>query len=521
MRIIVGYSGLVGSNLLQFYKFDKFFNSKNFEDAKYLEVDEIFFCGIPAVKWHANKYPDEDYDTINKIKEILKTIKAKKIILISTIDVYENSSCQHNEDYDCDIFLNNTYGRNRYLFELFVKETFANYHIVRLPALFGKGLKKNVIYDLINNNLVENISANTKFQWYDLNWLKNDIDIVVKNNIKICNLFTEPLDTIEIIMLFNYPIETFKNTQTLTYDVKTKYGSFFGSNNDSYIRNKMAVLHNIKLYIQFNSINREKLVVSNICVKHICQFQFANILKLFGIKNVQIAPTKLISDWDDINGLNLEIYEKHNLNTYAFQSITFGLTHNIFVPESVELLKSHIKNVIDIAVKLNIKVLVFGCPKNRFINKDIENPDNIFVSFFNELGNYIDDRDLKICIEPNSKVYNCNYLNTISEAGNIVKLINNKNIKLMVDIGNSIMENEDINDIYKYSDVLYNIDISQENMKNFCNPHRLNHTFKNIISKLNYANNINLEMLLDDTTPELELEQLKKSLTNFVNIYGI
>ena len=34
---IVGYTGFVGSNLLQFYKFDKLYNSKNFEDAKYIK----------------------------------------------------------------------------------------------------------------------------------------------------------------------------------------------------------------------------------------------------------------------------------------------------------------------------------------------------------------------------------------------------------------------------------------------------------------------------------------------------
>jgi hypothetical protein len=34
VRAIVGYSGFVGSNLLQFYKFDYFYNSKNFIDAK-------------------------------------------------------------------------------------------------------------------------------------------------------------------------------------------------------------------------------------------------------------------------------------------------------------------------------------------------------------------------------------------------------------------------------------------------------------------------------------------------------
>ena len=38
-----------------------------------------------------------------------------------------------------------TYGKNRLLLEQFVEKNYDNYLIVRLPALFGKGLKKNLL----------------------------------------------------------------------------------------------------------------------------------------------------------------------------------------------------------------------------------------------------------------------------------------------------------------------------------------------------------------------------------------
>ena len=60
MKAIVGYTGFVGSNMLQFYVFDNFYNSKNFEEARGKHFEEIIFCGIPAVKWFANKNPNED-----------------------------------------------------------------------------------------------------------------------------------------------------------------------------------------------------------------------------------------------------------------------------------------------------------------------------------------------------------------------------------------------------------------------------------------------------------------------------
>jgi hypothetical protein len=48
-----------------------------------------------------------------------------------------------------------------------------------------------------------NIPINSYFQWYNLDRLKKYIDIIIKNDIKICNLFSEPLETIKIMKLFD------------------------------------------------------------------------------------------------------------------------------------------------------------------------------------------------------------------------------------------------------------------------------------------------------------------------------
>lgn len=518
---IVGYSGFVGSNLLQFYKFDYFYNSSNFNEAINKEFDTIFFCGVPAVKWYANKNPEEDFEILKGIKSILKTIKTNKIILISTIDVYEYIDSQQTEDYECDFINNHAYGRNRYLFENFIQQTFTNYHIIRLPALFGKGLKKNIIYDLIHNNQIENIEKNTTFQWYNLNWLKNDIEIIINNNIRICNLFTEPLKTLDILKLFDYPLDNYKTNSKMTYDLKTKYSDIYSSNISGYIRDKNMVLNSIQEYLNFSKINKTNLVVSNICVKHISQFQFSRILKLFGIKNVQIAPTTLIGTWNNLDNIKFDLYIKNNINVYSFQSITYGLTDNIFDINTQETLFNHITKVIDCGIKHNLKVFVFGCPKNRnIINTDvtdINNNNDIFVNFFRRLGNYIGDNNLIICIENNSKQYGCNYLNTISEVGDIVTKIQHKNVKMMIDIGNTVMENDNINDIYKYTDIIYNIDIARENMKPFIEYDIKHKEFIRILKDINYGEKMNLEMVINATNCLSELDILCNSLNHFIN----
>jgi len=526
---IVGYTGFVGSNLLQFYKFDKLYNSKNFEDAKGTHFDTLFFCGVPAIKWYANKHPGEDADIINKIQIILKTITCNKFILISTIDVYENtniltSEAILNEDYIPNTNQNHTYGKNRYIFEQFVESQFKNYHIIRLPALFGKGLKKNIIFDLINNNQIENIPYNSAFQWYNLNRLRNDLELIIKNNIPICNLFTEPLETKEIIKIFDkvynkkydFQIEHFGiNSKRLDYNILTKYSNTFYSEKNNYICDNISVLNEIEKYLEFEKIDKINLCVSNICVNQISQLQFAIILKLFGISKVQIAPTKFIK-WDNLDDLDLSVFTNLDISIYSFQSITYTLDHlNIFNETNNQLLK-HLKKVIDIAVKNNIKVLVFGCPKNRkILDFNLDN-NLLFINFFKKIGDYCEGKELTICLENNSKQYNCNFINTIDECANLVRKIDKPNIKMMIDIGNAVMENDTWYYLNKYMDIIYNIDISNEYMKDFFEIKEIHPIFSFALNRNKYNKTKNLEMLIKD---ENELDILTKSIENFIYTY--
>lgn len=519
-RALFGYTGFVGSNLLQFFKFDYFFNSSNILESQNMFFDEIFFCAIPAVKWLANKHPEQDAETINNIKQILKTVKTNKFVLISTIDVYDDPNSMQTETYDCDIFLNHAYGRNRYIFEEFVKTSYTNYNIIRLPAIFGKGLKKNIIYDLIHNNNINQISPNTSFQWYDLNWLGNDIATILKHDIKCCNLFTEPLASFDIISLFDYPIEVFENKSNACYNLCTNYSNLFESNIKNYIRGNKEVLHNIKIFISNYKRNTSQLMVSNICVQHISQFQFANLLKLFNIKFVQIAPTTLIKSWDNLDSLDLSIYTKNNIIPFSYQSILYGSGHlNIFNVETHCDLKSHLFKIINNAHLNQIKILVFGCPQNRkVLDNDIDN-DLIFINFFKDIAMYIQEKhyDVTICIEPNSKAYGCNYINNILHANKLVKQINSNKIMMMVDMGNMLMENENITDIF-LCDKLYNVDIANAQMLPLNTYENYHKDIINVLRQIEYKNKINLEMKINVTDEKTELVTLVKSLNNFIKL---
>lgn len=524
MNSIVGYSGFVGSNLLQFYKFNDFYNSKNFDKAKNKSFDTMFFCGIPAVKWYANKHPKEDEKTIENIKEILDSVNVKKFILISTIDVYDDINREYDEDYNINHKNNHTYGKNRFLFEQYVKDRFIDHHIIRLPGLFGKGLKKNIIYDLIKNNNVEKIPLNSSFQWYSLDWLKKDIELILKNNIRTCNLFTEPLHTSDIIKLYekvfnidySFNLEYFgDNNKFVGYNTTTKYGYLYDK--EKYIRNKKEILDELEIYLNFEKLDKSNLSISNICVNSVSQLQFSCILKLYGIKNVQVAPTKLISDWNDINNIDFSIFTNNGIKIKSLQSITYTLNNlNIFDNNTSEKLLNHIKKVIDVAENKGIDFLVFGCPRNRkILNNEIDN-NTIFINFFKKIGDYLEGKNLKIYIENNSKKYNCNFINNIKQLDEIINKINKENIKMMIDLGNCIMEDDEWYYVNDYLINTFNIDISNPNMNDFSSYHKSNNVFKLLLKDL--KKNINLEMLIKNEKNELSI--LIESINNFINLYS-
>lgn len=248
MKVLIGHTGFVGSILKKEIEFDLLINRDNISEIHGLEC-EIICCGLPAEKWRANLDPNKDYtNTIQLINSISKSI-VKKITTISTIDVYENPI--NVRETDIPHVNSQAYGRNRFMFEQFVSTEYDSHQIIRLPGLFGEGLKKNIIFDLMHDNNVDKINKNSSLQWYPMNRFCKDLKIIQENtDIKLINLCTEPLQTEEIIN------ECFSNvnvpeseTKGVAYDVRTNYGKLLGGN-DNYAMLKQDILLELKDFIK-------------------------------------------------------------------------------------------------------------------------------------------------------------------------------------------------------------------------------------------------------------------------------
>ncbi len=238
---LIGASGFVGSNLRAARSFDHLFGSHNFQEMAGRKFDKVYCAGVRAVKWLANKEPEQDREAIQTLSSVLEQVEVRQFILISTIDVYPVTK-DADESYNCHQLPNHPYGAHRLAFEDFCRAKFDNCLTVRLPALFGRGLKKNVIYDLMNDNCLEAINPNSLFQYYDLARLEADIGTALRNNLHTVNFFTEPLETNTIIKKF-FPgkIVGAQSNPPGCYNLYTRYAKTWGQSG-SYLISAEEVL---------------------------------------------------------------------------------------------------------------------------------------------------------------------------------------------------------------------------------------------------------------------------------------
>jgi hypothetical protein len=226
MKVLIGNTGLIGKTLLDSMEFDLTFNSANIETLSTYDLtgSELYLSCLPATKWKINQDPAGDFNNMSSIFSKLIGPHYSKIRLLSTIDVYCDSPAGLNEDF-APIVKSLNYGSNRYFFELAIQKLSANsIQIFRLPALFGKHIKKNILFDLLNNNNVDQIKYLSKFQWYNLSRLSEDLVKYDDSSSKTVNLFNEPLETRIILEMFG--LNEFNVNQQgppIKYDWKTKY----------------------------------------------------------------------------------------------------------------------------------------------------------------------------------------------------------------------------------------------------------------------------------------------------------
>lgn len=253
---LIGHTGFVGGNLLVQGAFDDCFNSQNIAEISGRSYDLVVCTGVQAKKWLANKDPEWDWSTIQPLLTALEGVKAAQFCLISTIDVYP-PPVRGNEDAVFVPEQQHAYGRHRYQVEQWVAERFPQHSILRLPGLFGDGLKKNVIYDLMHDNMLEAINPAGCFQYYSLDWIWADVQKALQCGLPLLNVSSGPVTTEEIIRSFFAEKASRVGGSAGpagSYDFRSKHAALW-SGQDGYLYSRERILEAMGDFIRRTSVS--------------------------------------------------------------------------------------------------------------------------------------------------------------------------------------------------------------------------------------------------------------------------
>ncbi|QTL03811.1 hypothetical protein J5J86_00020 [Aquabacter sp. L1I39] len=313
-RALIGYTGFVGTNLCAQTHFDASFNSKNIADIAGRSFETVVCAAAPATMWAANKDPDADLRKISGLLDAISGVTAEHFVLISTIAVLGDAAAGLDET-SVHFETAKAYGRNRRFLEVEVASRFPRCHILRLPALFGKGLKKNFLFDIINpvpsflsadkfSDLMDRLPADaaaifarvyrfsadlgmfaidrsllagpertmlttalfnlgftalnfthadSTFQYYGLGRLWSDVERVISQDVPLIHLAPEPLRAADVYHALTGKDLTARSGHPYHEDMRTLHSKAWGGP-DGYIQSRHDVLSEIDVFYKSQAV---------------------------------------------------------------------------------------------------------------------------------------------------------------------------------------------------------------------------------------------------------------------------
>lgn len=246
---LIGCSGYVGQTLQKQAPFAELYRSSNAGEMAGRRFSLCMCSAAPAQKWIANREPDADRRNVETLIGNLESISCEVFILASTVDVFA-SPVGVDEKTAVDEDALHPYGLHRRLLEKFVEETFDRYLIVRLPGLVGPGLRKNVVFDFLNDNNLHAIDSRGQFQFYPMVNLWYDIQVALEHGLSLVHLSAEPVSVAEVARdgfgrTFGQELEG----EPARYDMRSIHAGLFGGRG-SYQYSRRESIQAIRAYAQ-------------------------------------------------------------------------------------------------------------------------------------------------------------------------------------------------------------------------------------------------------------------------------
>ena len=240
-----------------------------------------------------------------------------------------------------------------------------------------------------------------------------------------------------------------------------------------------------------------KLAISNIGWAEENDATVYDLMKKYGFRGLEIAPTRIFSERPYDMNSEAEAWSKKLKSEYGFcipsmQSIWYGRQEKIFgTNEERKTLLVYTKKAIDFSVAIGCKNLVFGCPRNRNFPDGAD--ENTAITFFKELGDYAYSQGTVIGMEANPPIYNTNFINSTESAFDMIDKVDSKGFLLNLDLGTMIQNEEDVRELTGKVRLINHVHISEPGLKPIVE-RPIHSELKVLLTKEGYDRFISIEM---------------------------
>lgn len=301
--LLVGSTGFVGGNLLAKHTFAAECHSSDITAQYGTRPDLCVYAGVPAAMFLANADPEADLAVMRAARENIRQIAPKRLVLISSIAVLADSRGVYEDSPAQDTEALPAYGKNRLQLERWVREDFPDALIVRLPALYGAGIRKNFLFDLhtitpamlrpekyselaaksplvksaytladngfykLNGtadlaalraffaandfNALAFTDARSRYQFYNLGRLWSDMEAARAADIKLLHLCTPPVSAAEVYTAVTGKADWHNELPKppFDYDLRSRHAALLGGSGD-YLCTKQQELDDITRFMR-------------------------------------------------------------------------------------------------------------------------------------------------------------------------------------------------------------------------------------------------------------------------------
>ena len=232
---ILGSDGFLGTALCKQFPEAVQITKKNYFDYVGDSFDVFINANGNSRKYWAEQNPYLDFmASTASVYQTFRDFKIEKYIYISSVDAQGDT----------------VYGFHKKLAEQIVEKNANSYLILRCCAMIGEGMKKGVVYDLINEKPLW-VTEDTGMRFITVNEVAKCIDILIKNDIT---------DIMQISGLGNIAISEIATILEVKYTVRNNAMSVYQIINDADSLNLYFPVKTSKQYLE--EFTNERMVNS-------------------------------------------------------------------------------------------------------------------------------------------------------------------------------------------------------------------------------------------------------------------